>query len=162
MQRWRGRLRDETVEDGSAFESTHKKHIYYCTWKTFYPNCTRRRGSKTSIQSDTEYQGSIINMTSLTIRLFTDGLERNAIHVRNAWTSLTVKSQLTDIAQIRACFFDTLDERLLTFANPDTGVVVLKMRYECMITMEVTIIPSCLACQVPRGFQPGSGGNLSS
>lgn len=76
-------------------------------------------------------------MTSLTIRVFTDGLERNAIHVRNAWTSLTVKSQLTDIAQIRACFFDTLDERLLTFANPDTGVVVLKMRYECMITMEV-------------------------
>lgn len=35
------------------------------------------------------------------------------------------KVQLTDIAQISAGFFDTLGERLLTFANPDTGVIEL-------------------------------------
>lgn len=66
---------------------------------------------------------------------FTDGLGETQFTSVIQRAGLADRGRLTDVAQIRARFFDTLAERLLTFSNPDTGVIELRVGDECAITI---------------------------
>ena len=106
-------------------------------------------------------QGSSINITSSTIHVFFKTLPSQTV-LKTRSTSITQRAesadrgQLTDIAQIHACFFDPFGERLLTFADPDARVIELRMGDKRTFTFKGMSMPSCSAGQLPRGFQPGS------